>query len=105
MGMAVFASANAIRQYTPEELVELGVSWIWMGLESPRSKYDKLKGTDSHELTHMLRQHGIRVQGSTIIGLEHHTPKTYAKKSNTRSSTTRTFTSSCSTRRSGHSFI
>ena len=23
----------------------------------------------------MLRQHGIRVQGSTIIGLEHHTPE------------------------------
>jgi len=73
-GMAVFASANAIRQYKPEELVELGVSWIWMGLESPRSSYVKLKGTDSHALTHELREHGIRVQGSTIIGLEHHTP-------------------------------
>jgi radical SAM superfamily enzyme YgiQ (UPF0313 family) len=73
-GMAVFASANAIRQYKIEELVELGVSWIWMGLESPKSNYVKLEGTDSHELTHMLRQHGIRVQGSTIIGLEHHTP-------------------------------
>jgi len=73
-GMAVFASANAIRQYKVEELVELGVSWIWMGLESPRSKYEKLKGTDSHQLTRELREHGIRVQGSTIIGLEHHTP-------------------------------
>ncbi len=73
-GMAVFASANAVRKYKVEELVELGVSWIWMGLESPRSKYEKLKGTDSHELTRELREHGIRVQGSTIIGLEHHTP-------------------------------
>ena len=73
-GLAVFASANAIRQYKVEELVELGVSWIWMGLESPLSNYAKLKDTDSHELTHMLRAHGIRVQGSTIIGLEHHTP-------------------------------
>ena len=73
-GMAVFASANAIRQYKVEELVELGVSWIWMGLESPRSSYAKLEDTDSHELTHTLREHGIRVQGSTIIGLEHHTP-------------------------------
>src|ERR1700690_3982513 len=73
-GLAVFASANAIRQYKIEELVELGVSWIWMGLESPQSTYVKLKDTDSHELTHMLREHGIRVQGSTIIGLEHHTP-------------------------------
>jgi radical SAM superfamily enzyme YgiQ (UPF0313 family) len=73
-GMAVFASANAIRQYEVEELVELGVSWIWMGLESPRSNYAKLKDTDSHQLTRELREHGIRVQGSTIIGLEHHTP-------------------------------
>ena len=73
-GMAVFASANAIRQYKIQELVELGVSWIWMGLESPRSNYVKLKDTDSHALTRELREHGIRVQGSTIIGLEHHTP-------------------------------
>jgi radical SAM superfamily enzyme YgiQ (UPF0313 family) len=72
-GMAVFASANAIRQYKIEELVELGVSWIWMGLESPRSSYAKLKGTDSQQLTRELREHGIRVQGSTIIGLAHHT--------------------------------
>jgi radical SAM superfamily enzyme YgiQ (UPF0313 family) len=73
-GMAVFASANAIRKYTMKELVELGVSWIWMGLESERSGYTKLKGTDTQELTSELRRHGIRVQGSTIIGLEHHTP-------------------------------
>ncbi len=73
-GMAVFASANAIRKYSMKELVELGVSWIWMGLESERSGYTKLKGTDTHELTSELRRHGVRVQGSTIIGLEHHTP-------------------------------
>jgi radical SAM superfamily enzyme YgiQ (UPF0313 family) len=73
-GMAVFASANAIRKYKVEELVELGISWIWMGLESPRSTYSKLHGTDSREMTRELREHGIRVQGSTIIGLEHHTP-------------------------------
>ena len=72
-GLAVFASANAIRKYTMEELVELGVSWIWTGLESPHSSYAKLQGTDTRELTRELREHGIRVQGSTIIGLEHHT--------------------------------
>jgi radical SAM superfamily enzyme YgiQ (UPF0313 family) len=73
-GMAVFASANAIKSYTMQELVELGISWVWMGLESPHSVYTKLKGTDTRELTHEMRSHGIRVQGSTIIGLEHHTP-------------------------------
>ena len=73
--MSVFASANAIRKYTMQELVELGVSWLWMGLESPRSSYSKLNGTDTRQLTRQLREHGIRVQGSTIIGLEHHTPE------------------------------
>ncbi len=72
--MSVFASANAIRKYTMQELVDLGVSWLWMGLESPRAGYAKLQGMDTRELTRQLREHGIRVQGSTIIGLEHHTP-------------------------------
>ena len=73
--LSIFASANAIRKYSMQELVELGVSWVWMGLESPRSSYAKLKGEDITELTSELREHGIRVQGSTIIGLEHHTPE------------------------------
>jgi radical SAM superfamily enzyme YgiQ (UPF0313 family) len=72
--LSVFASANAIRKYTMLELVELGVSWVWMGLESPRSSYSKLEGKDVRDLTREMRQHGIRVQGSTIVGLEHHTP-------------------------------
>jgi hypothetical protein len=71
----VFSSANAIRQYSIRELVELGVSWIWMGLESPHSHYDKLKGSDTLELTRELRLHGIKLLGSTIVGLEHHTPQ------------------------------
>lgn len=70
----VFSSANAIRKYTMRELVELGVSWIWMGLESPRASYAKLQGQDTLGLTRELRGHGIKVLGSTIVGLEHHTP-------------------------------
>jgi len=70
----VFSSANAIGQYSMRELVELGVSWVWMGLESPRSSYLKLQGADTLTLTRELRRHGIKLLGSTIIGLEHHTP-------------------------------
>lgn len=76
--LAVFASANAIRKYSMEELVELGISWIWMGLESPAAGYGKLQGADVGQLTRELREHGIRVQGSTIIGLEHHTANNLA---------------------------
>ena len=70
----VFSSANAIGKYDVRQLVELGVGWVWLGLESPQSDYTKLKGTDTQALTRELRAHGIRVQGSSIIGLEHHTP-------------------------------
>jgi len=71
----VFSSANAIRKYTMKELVSLGVSWIWMGLESKKSAYAKLENTDTMELTRELHRHGIRLLGSTIVGLEHHTPE------------------------------
>jgi radical SAM superfamily enzyme YgiQ (UPF0313 family) len=71
----VFSSANAISKYTMRELVELGISWIWMGLESPRSGYAKLKGHDTLALSRELREHGIKLLGSTIVGLEHHTPE------------------------------
>ncbi len=72
----IFSSANAIRMYSMEELVGLGVSWLWLGLEGKDSSYGKLKQTDTHELVSRLQEHGIRVLGSTIIGLEEHTPAT-----------------------------
>jgi radical SAM superfamily enzyme YgiQ (UPF0313 family) len=71
----VFSSANAIRKYSMDELVQLGVSWLWLGLESPQSDYAKLQGADTISLTRELREHGIKLLGSTIIGLEHHTPE------------------------------
>jgi len=71
----IFSSANAIRKYSYEELVELGVSSIWLGLESAQSGYAKLEGADTLQLTRELREHGIVLLGSTILGLEHHTPQ------------------------------
>ena len=69
----VFSSANAIRKYDVRQLVELGIEWIWLGLESSDAAYAKLKGTDTLTLVRELQAHGICVHGSTIIGLEHHT--------------------------------
>ena len=71
----VFSSVNAIRKYSMQELVELGISWIWLGLESPNSSYSKLREADTRALASELRQHGIKLLGSTIVGLEHHTPQ------------------------------
>jgi len=73
--LKVFSSANVLRSYTMEQLVGLGISWVWMGLEGKDSRYTKLNGTDTHRLVRTLQAHGIRVLGSTIIGLEEHTPE------------------------------
>jgi len=70
----VFSSANVLRSYTIEQLVALGISWVWMGLEGKDSKYSKLSGTDTLSLVRTLQSHGIRVLGSSIIGMEEHTP-------------------------------
>jgi hypothetical protein len=71
----VFSSANVLRSYTIDQLVRLGVSWVWMGIEGCNSQYVKLQGIDTFELVRELQSHGIRVLGSTIIGLEEHTPE------------------------------
>ncbi len=71
----LFSSANILQKYTVEQLVALGVCWVWMGLEGKGSQYVKLAGTDTHQLVRDLQSHGIRVLGSSIIGLEEHTPE------------------------------
>ncbi|MBL7043347.1 MAG: cobalamin-dependent protein [Pirellulaceae bacterium] len=71
----VFSSANVLRSYTMEQLIRLGISWVWMGLEGENSQYSKLHGIDTHALIRRLQAHGIRVLGSSIIGLEDHTPE------------------------------
>jgi hypothetical protein len=70
-----FSSAKVLKSYSMEQLLGLGLSWVWMGLEGERSRYAKLKGTDTHELIRELQANGIRVLGSSIIGLEEHTPE------------------------------
>jgi len=71
----VFSSANVLRSYSIDQLVALGISWVWMGLEGEDSRYSKLHGTDAFALVSELQEHGIRVLGSTIVGLENHTPE------------------------------
>ena len=96
----VFSSANALRQYTDEELVGLGVSWVWLGLEGKASAYAKLNGTDTLGLVSRLQSLGIRVLGSSIVGLpEHDAVDDRRARSTTPWPTTPSSTSSCSTRR------
>lgn len=70
----VFSSARVLESYTLDQLLGLGISWVWMGLEGEDSAYKKLRGVDTRALVERLHSHGIRVLGSSIIGLEEHTP-------------------------------
>ena len=73
--LKVFSSADVLQQYTIEQLVALGVTWVWLGLEGKNSQYAKLAKTDTIQLVRSLQSHGIHVLGSSIIGLEEHTPE------------------------------
>jgi len=72
--LSVFSSARVLKSYTMEQLAGLGVGFVWMGLEGEESAYDKLKGVDTLNLVRQLQASGIRVLGSSILGLEDHRP-------------------------------
>ena len=71
----VFSSANVLRSYSIDQIIGLGISWVWMGIEGKDSQYAKLRGINTLDLVRELQSHGICVLGSTIIGLENHTPE------------------------------
>ena len=73
--MSVFSSARVLKSYTMDQLLGLGIGFVWMGLEGEESAYDKLKGVDTLGLVQLLQANGIRVLGSTILGLEDHRPE------------------------------
>lgn len=73
--LSIFSSAKVLKTYTSEQLAGLGINWIWMGLEGEESSYGKLKDVDTKQLVNELQASGIRVLGSSIIGLENHTPE------------------------------
>jgi hypothetical protein len=55
--------------------VRLGLTWVWLGLEGEDSQYAKVSGIDTRALVRQLQANGTRVLGSTILGLEDHTPE------------------------------
>jgi hypothetical protein len=71
----LFSSAEAIMAFGIDNLVRLGVQFIWIGLESKtwKSRFDKNKGIDPVGLVEDLRSHGISVLASGILCMEHHT--------------------------------
>ncbi len=70
---SVFSSANGLIKLGVENIVKLGYSFIWIGLEeSSGTAFRKSHEIDLRELVMGLQAHGVEVLGSTILGFEHH---------------------------------
>ena len=68
----IFASAEAVLQVGVDFLVRLGVSALWMGLETRAEIFGKLRGIDVRGLVRELQAKGISVMSSSILFMEHH---------------------------------
>lgn len=75
-GFQIFSSAEAITAFGLDNLVRLGVSFVWIGVESStrQGNYAKNEGVDARALVQSLRDRGISVLASGILCDEHHTP-------------------------------
>ena len=70
----IFSDASILSEYHNDELLELGVDTIWVGVESPTlANYDKVEGVDTRALCRRLSADGFKVFASMIAGLEDHT--------------------------------
>lgn len=70
----IFSSAETITGLPSLDLlVRLGITFIWMGVESKHVIYEKNKGIDFKALVAELRRRGISVMTSAILFLEEHT--------------------------------
>ena len=76
-GFQIFSSAEAITAFGLDNLVRLGVSFVWIGVESStrQGNYPKNEGIDARTLVQSLRDRGLSVLASGILCDEHHTPE------------------------------
>jgi hypothetical protein len=76
----VFSSVRAISQYTMREILEMGIDGMWIGYEGTRSGYSKQSGKPVHELLRELRDNGIIVLTSMIVGFDYQTPEVISRE-------------------------
>ncbi|HOO57369.1 MAG TPA: radical SAM protein [bacterium] len=73
---SIFSSAEALVDFGIENIVRLGVIYIWIGVESKKMLFEKTQGIDVQKLIDELRSNGIIVLASSILFLEHHNKET-----------------------------
>ncbi len=69
---AVFSSAETIVKMGVDFLVRMGVTLLWIGVESKWDVFEKTRGIDLASLIREIQDHGISVLASSILFLEHH---------------------------------
>ena len=74
---AIFSSAETLKEIGDLDiLVRLGVTFIWIGVESKKEIYAKNRNIDFHHLIGELKKRGISVLASSILFLEQHDKNT-----------------------------
>ncbi|MBN1848951.1 MAG: radical SAM protein [Deltaproteobacteria bacterium] len=74
---AIFSSAETLKDLGDLDiLVRMGVTFIWVGVESKKEIYAKNKGADFSILLRELRKRGISVLASSILFIEEHDKNT-----------------------------
>ncbi|HRZ87249.1 MAG TPA: radical SAM protein [bacterium] len=73
---STFSSAEAILSCGIDLLVRLGVVFVWIGVESQKEIFSKLKDVDIRALIKEMQSKGISVLASSILFLEHHDRET-----------------------------
>jgi radical SAM superfamily enzyme YgiQ (UPF0313 family) len=74
---AIFSSAETLKEIGDLDiLVRLGVTFVWIGVESKKQLYAKNKNTDFGVLFSELRKRGISVLASSILFTEEHDKNT-----------------------------
>ncbi|HZP42456.1 MAG TPA: radical SAM protein, partial [Candidatus Binatia bacterium] len=81
-----FGSVRTLSRFDAEELAANGLGMVWIGVEStlddvlaPGAHLGKRKGRDVATLFRELRDVGIQVIGSLVLGFDFHTPETIRK--------------------------
>lgn len=75
-----YGMARDIAEFDPQELVEFGISMLWIGIESSHSPYFKTKGINLKKLFDSLHNVGIETVSSSMFGFDFHTREIILKE-------------------------
>ena len=68
-------SLKSLSQYSLEELISMGLSGAWVGIESKKAKYAKLRNLNPDKMISDFKSVGIVILTSMILGYDWHDKK------------------------------